>query len=191
MDLCIDLRFLLLPLANVRFLFSTYTSAIFTVFLLIVSIKVPLRLELSTGSMFRVQAKDFSISVMACFLCLTFMSTTYFLIATPILALCLSPWDDFVSKLLKICFLWLYHTLKAAPIVDILCIFNHGQREEALVDQHDEFSDGNELYDLEAQDDMDLNSEPYDENAQIDEELSSEPYDEESQTVHEAGVELS
>nr|GFA51030.1 hypothetical protein [Tanacetum cinerariifolium] len=181
MDLCIDLRFLLLPLVYVRFLFTPYTSTIFTVFLLIVSIKVPLRLQLSTGSMFRFQAKDFSVSVMACFLCFTFMSTTHFLIATLILALCLSPWDDFLFKLLKLCFLWLYHTLKAAPIVDILCIFNHRQREdEAIIDQHDELSDSNELYDLEAQVDVELNSEPYDERTPVDEELSSESYDEES-----------
>ncbi|GJW57415.1 hypothetical protein Tco_0104146 [Tanacetum coccineum] len=78
--------------------------------------------------------------------------------------------------------------LKAAPIVDILCIFNH---EEALVDQHDVFSVSNELYDLEAQVDVELNSEPYDERTQIDEEMSSEPYDDESQAVHEAEVELS
>nr|GEX19769.1 hypothetical protein [Tanacetum cinerariifolium] len=77
--------------------------------------------------MFRFQARDLSVSVMACFLCLTFI----------------------------------------------------------------ELSDSNELYDLEAQVDVELNSEPYDEKAQIDEELSSEPYDEESQAVHEAELELS
>nr|GFA21820.1 hypothetical protein [Tanacetum cinerariifolium] len=48
--------------------------------------------------------------------------------------------------------------------------------KEALVDQHDVLSDSNELYDLEAQ---------------VDVELNSEPYDEESQAVHEAKVELS
>nr|GEV06154.1 hypothetical protein [Tanacetum cinerariifolium]GEZ96169.1 hypothetical protein [Tanacetum cinerariifolium] len=172
MNLCIDLRFLLLPLANVRFLFSPYTFAIFTIFLLIVSIKIPLRLELSIGSMFCFQAKDFPLSVMPCFVCLIFMSTTHILIATPILALCLSPWDDILFTLLKLCFLWLYDTLKAAPTVDILCIFNHGQREEAIIDQHDELSDSNELYDLEAQVDVELNSKLYDQKAQIDEELS-------------------
>nr|GEV80354.1 hypothetical protein [Tanacetum cinerariifolium] len=88
-------------------------------------------------------------------------------------------------------YLWLYHTLKAALFDDILCIFNHGQRKEALVDQHDVLSDSNELYDLEALVDVELNSEPYDEKAQSGEELSSEPYDEESQAVHEAKVELS
>ncbi|GKE54220.1 putative reverse transcriptase domain-containing protein [Tanacetum coccineum] len=86
--------------------------------------------------------------------------------------------------------MWLYHTLNAAPIVDILCIFNHRQREEALIDQHEELSNSNELYDLEAQVEVELNSEVYHEKMQIDEELSSEPYDEESQAVHQEGVEL-
>ena len=66
--------------------------------------------------------------------------------------------------------MWLYHTLKAAPTFDIICIFNHGQREEELIDQHDHLSDINELYDLEAQVDVELNSELYEEKAQIDEE---------------------
>ena len=163
MYLCVDLRFLFLPLAKLLFRFWPYTSAIVTVFLLIVSIKVPLRLELSTGSLVRFQAMDFSISLMACFLYLTFMSTTHLFIATPILFLCLSPWDDFISRLLMLCFWWLYHALKVTPMLDILCIFNRRRREEAQVDQHEELSDSGELYDLEAQVTEELDSESYNE----------------------------
>nr|GEU50605.1 hypothetical protein [Tanacetum cinerariifolium] len=79
-----------------------------------------------------------------------------------------------------------------SPVLRATLLLNPPRlRKEALVDQHDVLSDSNELYDLEAQVDAELNSEPYDEKAQSGEELSSEPYDEESQAVHEAKVELS
>ena len=174
MDLNIDLRYLLLPLATLLIPFSLYAYATLTVFLLFVSIKVPLRLHLSTGYFDHFQAIDLSVSVTVCFLCLMFMSTPHFWIVNSISMLCVSPWEDLLFDLLKLCFLWSYRTLKAIRIVEFLCIFSHHCRIESQLSQHEE-----------------LSYEAFDEEAQVDtEELSCETYDEETQIDQEAGVEL-
>jgi hypothetical protein len=142
MDLKIDVRFLLLPLANL--FFSHYTSAIIiTLFLLFVSIKVPVSLQLTTSSLLRVQAIDLSVSVIICFLCLNFMSTPHFWIVNSILILCLSPWDDLLFEMLKILIWWLFHSLRSIGMHEVLCVFNgsHDDEEAHLgVDQQEELS---------------------------------------------------
>ncbi|KAJ0555753.1 hypothetical protein HanIR_Chr07g0305721 [Helianthus annuus] len=147
MEFEIDIRFLLLPLVNLLFPYSHYTSIIFTFFLLFVTIKIPLRLQLSTGSMVHFQAINLSVSVTLCFMCLIFMSTRHFWIVNHILILFLSHWDDLLFKMLKLCFWWLY---EVTPIVEFLCIYNHYLEDEALViNQQQEFS--GEPYDEEVQ----------------------------------------
>ncbi|PWA97750.1 hypothetical protein CTI12_AA026660 [Artemisia annua] len=135
MDLNVDLRYLLLPLATLLIAFSLYAYAIFTVFLLFVSIKVPLRLHLSTRYFVHFQAIDLSVSVTVCFLCLMFLSTPHFWIVNPVLMLCVSPWEDLLFDLLKSCFWWSYRNLKAIRILEFLCIFSRHEMEEAQVNQ--------------------------------------------------------
>ncbi|KAI3716796.1 hypothetical protein L1987_67950 [Smallanthus sonchifolius] len=139
MDFKIDLRFLLLPLANL--LFPLYSTAIIIVLLLFVSIKVHVTLQLTSTSLLRFQPLDFSVSVTICLLCLIFVSPPYFWIVNPILLLFLSRWDDLLLKMLKIVFGWLYHSIRSIRMHELLCIINdnHEQEEEAQgVDQQEE-----------------------------------------------------
>lgn len=138
MYLNLDIRYLLLPLAHLLFPFSYLGSAIFTLFLLFVSIKVPFNLELPSTGLFHIRAIDLSISVIVCIFCSISMSTQNFWILNFILILCSSPWDDFLFKLLKCCFGWLSQILEAIPMLECLCIFN-GLRE-ATVDEQEEMS---------------------------------------------------
>ncbi|KAD5507442.1 hypothetical protein E3N88_15145 [Mikania micrantha] len=112
MNFMIDLRFLLLPLANL--LFPHYTSDIIIIVLLHVSIKVPLTLQLPTTSLLHFRALDLSVSVTVCFLCLIFKSTIpHFWIVYFILVLFLSPWDDMLLRMLKTVVCWLFHSLRS------------------------------------------------------------------------------
>ncbi|KAK1408227.1 hypothetical protein QVD17_39862 [Tagetes erecta] len=139
MDLKLDVRFLLLPLAN--HIFHHYTSVIIITLLLFVSIKVPVSLELTTSHLLRVQAIDLSISVTICFLCLIFMSTPHFWIVNSFLILFLSPWDELLVKMLKIVFWWLCYSLRSVHTNEVLCIFNDGHDEdEHRVDLLEELS---------------------------------------------------
>ncbi|PWA51223.1 hypothetical protein CTI12_AA465660 [Artemisia annua] len=141
---------------------TSYTTI--TVFLLFVSIKVPLRLHLSTGYFVHFQAIGLSVSMTVCFLCLMFMSMPHFWIVNSISMLCVSPWEDLLFDLLKLCLWWSYRTLKAIRIVEFLCIFSRHYRIEAQLSQHEK-----------------LSYEAFDEEAQVDrEELSCETYDEDT-----------
>lgn len=135
MDLNVDLRYLLLPLATLLIPFSLYAYATFTVFLLFFSIKVPLRLQLSTRYFVHFQAIDLSVSVTVCFLCLMFMSTPHFWIVNPVLMLCVSRWDNLLVNLLKLCFWWVHQTLKATCNLEFPCILSRHEVEEAQVNQ--------------------------------------------------------
>ncbi|KAI3707128.1 hypothetical protein L6452_25372 [Arctium lappa] len=122
----IDARYLLLPLAHFFFQFPHFTSTILTIFLLFVSIKVVIRLQLPIGFLLRFQAIDLSVSVMACFLCLISLSTQHFWIVNPILIL-LSHWVDD----------WLHQTLKSIPVLEFLCVFNCRHEEEEETQQEE------------------------------------------------------
>ncbi|KAI3822094.1 hypothetical protein L1987_09675 [Smallanthus sonchifolius] len=145
------MRFLLLPLVNLLFPYSKYISVIFTSFILFVSIKIPVRLQLSVGCMVHFQAINLSVSVMLCFLCLIFMPSRHFWIVHPIILLFLSYWDELLFKIVKLCFWWLHRALEAIPIVEFLGIFNRHGEEAQVANQQEEFS-----------------GEPYDEEAQVD-----------------------
>ncbi|KAI3747882.1 hypothetical protein L6452_10602 [Arctium lappa] len=137
MDLNIDIRYLLLPLAHLLFPFSHFTAIIITLFLQFASIKLGIRFESPVVVFIRFQAIDLSVSVMICFMCLFFLSTRHFWILNPILILCSSHLDDLLFKLLE----WLYRTLKAIRVLEFLCIFSGCHREEAPVaDQQQELS---------------------------------------------------
>nr|GEW46673.1 hypothetical protein CTI12_AA202190 [Tanacetum cinerariifolium] len=133
MDLNIDLRYLLLPLATLLIPFSLYAYATFTIFLLFVSIKLPLRLQLLTGV--RLQPIDLSVSLMVCFFSFIFMSTPHFWIVNSILMLCASRWDNVLVNLLKLCFWWLYRTWKDTCNIEFLCILSRHEMEEAELNQ--------------------------------------------------------
>lgn len=139
MDLTIDTRYFLLSIAQLIFPFSQLASAIFTLFLLFVSIKVPFTLQLQhNGSLIRIRVRDLSVSVIVSTLCLIFMSAQDFWIVNLILFLCSCPWDDFILKLLKWCFRLLYQILEAIPILEFLCILNN--HCEAMIDEEEELS---------------------------------------------------
>ncbi|KAI3792650.1 hypothetical protein L2E82_06537 [Cichorium intybus] len=114
-------------------------SAIFTLFLLFVSIKVPFNLELPpTGSLFRIRGIELSVSLIVCIFSSISLSTQIFWIVNFILIVCSSAWDDFVFSLIKWCFRCLSQILDAIPMLEFLCIYNHGR--EAVVDEQEELS---------------------------------------------------
>ncbi|KAD5508230.1 hypothetical protein E3N88_15933 [Mikania micrantha] len=129
MNFMIDLRFLLIPLANL--LFPHYTSDIIIIVLLHVSIKVPVTIQLSTSSLPHFRALDLSVSVTVCFLCLIFKSTIpHFWIVYFILVLFLSPWDDMLLRMLKTVLWWLFHSLRSIHVHEVVCILNGNHDEE-------------------------------------------------------------
>ncbi|KAD5507427.1 hypothetical protein E3N88_15130 [Mikania micrantha] len=142
MSFMIDLRSLLIPLANL--LFSHYTSDIIIIVLLHVSIKVPLTLQLPTTSLLHFRALDLSVSVTVCFLCLIFKSIIpHFWIVYFILVLFLSPWDDMLLRMLKTVVWWLFHSLRSIHVHEVVCILNgnHDEEEAQLgVDQQEELN---------------------------------------------------
>ncbi|KAI3707132.1 hypothetical protein L6452_25378 [Arctium lappa] len=127
MDFQLDTRYLLLPLAHLLFPYSHFTSIVLTIFLLFVSIKVVIRLQLPIRYLLRFQTLDMSVSVMACFLSLISLSTQHFWILNPILILLSHFVDD-----------WCYQTLKSIPTLELLCVFNGcHEEEESRVDQQE------------------------------------------------------
>lgn len=63
------------------------------------------------------------------------MSTPHFWIVNSISMLCVSPGEDLLFDLLKLCLWWSYRNLKAIRILEFLCILRRDEMEEAEVNQ--------------------------------------------------------